>query len=449
MAIEGACYAFWGWTWPAAFPGLPPLGAAGAFLGLFLAFRLAEAVLLGASRRDRDRALRRWRDEGWPAVQQQHEVARLLEEAVRGLCPGVQDPAGSHPRPADRIEALAAHIRALAGEVEALRGTDGQLTGLLASSPRLTDLFQAHLKETEAETERATLAILEKLMALNFEVGKLLSTLDDTMFNAANLYNSAQDKVKESRQMMEEINVYKHHLDAEIQAAIVTLGHQVEELRPFTDLIRDVTERTNVLAINASIEAARAGKAGTGFAVVAGEVRQLSQQVAKAADSIELSVQQVSETVNQRLSAIAVQLRDENEAQGLSALSAALPRLSQDFHQTVEVLNRFAHETHETVEGMRSSILEVLGVAQFQDITRQQIEQVRAGLGLLGAHLGSVAQTVEAGAPVTQAVAALDQITDDLNRSYTMLLQKKTHQEVLAGAAEVEEEEDRPPIELF
>lgn len=391
--------------------------AAGCLAATFGLIRLAEALWMRQVDRRLDQVLRE---------------CEARSEAHR------QDHAAHERATQDRVHALEE-------QADRRQAAYGAVRDLLATSPRLAGLLEAHLKETEGASETATLHILETLQALNTQVDRLLNTLDRALFDSAELYNSSEQKIKESRRMMEELDDYKHQLDAEIQLAIASLGRQVEELRPFTDLIRDVTERTNVLAINASIEAARAGKAGNGFAVVAGEVRQLSQQVAVAADSIETTVQKVSSTVNQRLQAIADRLRTEDETEGLSHLAEALPRLSQDFHTSVEVFNRFAQETHDAVGEMRTSILEALTNAQYQDITRQQLEQVRKGLVQMTDSLRSAGTSLTEDHPVH--ITSMDQIAEDLERTYTMLVQRRTHQKALDQPEAAADE--RPPIELF
>ncbi len=75
------------------------------------------------------------------------------------------------------------------------------------------------------------------------------------------------------------------------------LFEKSKEIQQLTGAIQDVSDKTNVLSINASIEAARAGEAGRGFRVIAGEVKNLSQQTNEFAETIEQRVEEFHSTV--------------------------------------------------------------------------------------------------------------------------------------------------------
>ncbi|HEX5354666.1 MAG TPA: methyl-accepting chemotaxis protein [Aquabacterium sp.] len=145
--------------------------------------------------------------------------------------------------------------------------------------------------------------------------------------------------------------------------AVSTMSH-IEEgsqrMREIVGMIEDIAFQTNMLALNAAVEAARAGEAGTGFAVVAGEVRQLAGRcahaVAEISELIELSTQQVSDGVR-HMADITHTLSELEEgvktvARGVSTLSAHASHqhdILEQVTQTLGGLETIADENREAV----------------------------------------------------------------------------------------------------
>jgi methyl-accepting chemotaxis protein len=156
---------------------------------------------------------------------------------------------------------------------------------------------------------------------------------------------------------------------------IAGLAAGAQKIGDVVKLIRDIAEQTNLLALNATIEAARAGEAGKGFAVVASEVKSLAVQTAKATEDIAdhiLGVQNSTSSaveairriakrmqeINQYTSAVAASVEEQNASTG--EISHNVARAADGTSHVVAVLGEVAGATTET----RSSAEIVLGASE-------------------------------------------------------------------------------------
>ncbi|WP_423792955.1 HAMP domain-containing methyl-accepting chemotaxis protein [Methanocaldococcus indicus] len=87
----------------------------------------------------------------------------------------------------------------------------------------------------------------------------------------------------------------------ELGRALEELGRESQKINEITALIKDIAEQTGLLALNASIEAARAGDAGRGFAVVASEIKGLAEEIGKSVDDINKTISEIQEKINKTI----------------------------------------------------------------------------------------------------------------------------------------------------
>ncbi len=159
---------------------------------------------------------------------------------------------------------------------------------------------------------------------------------------------------------------------AETTRKVKRLAESTQEINKIIGLISQIASRTNLLALNASIEAARAGDAGRGFAVVADEVRQLANRSAKASKAIEQIVLQIQGETSQVMTAMA-----EGTQQVIEGT-----RLAEQTKQSLEDIIQVSQQIDELVGSITSVIVEqtdssraMAQVVQAAELTAQRTSQ--------------------------------------------------------------------------
>ncbi|MFZ4536634.1 methyl-accepting chemotaxis protein [Propionivibrio sp.] len=289
---------------------------------------------------------------------------------------------------ADSINYTIEELRVLVRRINDAAGRVTTATGIAQqTSFELLDAAKRQSIEIQ-DAGHSVLAMASSMTQVSSDANQSAQVARQSLAAAGKGTQAVQDSIKGMNEIREQIQ--------ETSKRIKRLGESSQEIGEIVELISDITEQTNVLALNAAIQAASAGDAGRGFTVVAEEVQRLAERSGEATKQIAAIVKTIQTDTQDAVSAMEESTRGVVEGAKLSDAAgqalAEIGKVSQNLAELIENISDATRQQADSATGVAGKMQDILRVTEQTTAGTQKTATAVGELAGLATELkGSVA----------------------------------------------------------
>jgi len=293
----------------------------------------------------------------------------------------------------DITGAIADSVNYAIDELRSLVTTINETSEQVSSSAQESQTTARNLADAAQQQAR-------QISSATSAINQIVTSMDTVSKDSAESADVAERSVKIASRGAEVVRETISGMDSirdqiqETSKRIKRLGESSQEIGSIVELINDIAEQTNILALNAAIQAASAGEAGRGFAVVADEVQRLAERSTGATKRIETLVQAIQSDTNEAI----------NSMEQTTTEVVAGARLAEDAGSALGDIERVSHDLSALIQTISTAAREQSAAATDISVSMNAIQEITS-------------QTSQGASQTADSIGTLAQLASELRRS--------------------------------